>query len=177
MTQSILHDLDVHSSFAHSGGKCMPERVTAKVRKKHRVLLSLQEYGIVAIPDDPANGFIQRTLMLGCSIAVDKDEIGITIYRRFTLDAQSLLVVPLHDESFLDKIQHRHLPLFRLEHMGLFQFLQNIFGGIVADIIVIHGHVQHLIQHRVNTVNRGCLQSPFISQVIVESLHIGLLPC
>ena len=79
MSKSVLHDFDIYTCFAHSGGKGMPEGMAAKVRKKHRILLAFQEYGIVAIPDNPADGFIQRTLMLGCSVAVDEDKIGITI--------------------------------------------------------------------------------------------------
>lgn len=57
------------------------------------------------------------------------------------------------------------------------QLLQNTIRGITADVIVIHRHVQHLMQDRVDTVDSGSLQSPIVCQVIVESLHIRFLQC
>ena len=67
--------------------------------------------------------------------------------------------------------------LLGFEDVGLLQLLQNTVRGIAANVIVIHSHIQHLMQYRVNAVDGGSLQSPLICQVIVEPLYIRFLQC
>ena len=121
MAQCILHDLDVHTRFAHSCGECMPQGVTAKVRKQNGVFFTLLEHFIVAIPDDPADSLVQRSLIECSSIPVEEDEIRVSINGHLALQSDELLVLALHEKRFFHKSQHRHLPLtsFRLGGMDI----------------------------------------------------------
>ena len=77
MAQSILHHLNIHTRFAHSRCECMPQGVTAEVWKKHRVFFALLKHLVVAIPDDSADGLVQRSLVEGSAISVEEDKIRV----------------------------------------------------------------------------------------------------
>ena len=134
MTQSVLHDLDVHTRFAHSCGECMPQGVTAKVRKQNGVIFTLLEHFVAAIPDDPADGLVQRSLIKCSSIPVEEDKIRVTVDGHLALQSNELLVLALHKECFFHKSQHRHLRLtsFRLGGVDI-----EVASGLTVFIPVI----------------------------------------
>ena len=79
MTQSVLHDLDVHTCFAHSRGEGVPQGATAKVWKQNGIFLTLLEYFIIAVPDDPADGLVQRSLVESTAVPVEEDKIRVSV--------------------------------------------------------------------------------------------------
>lgn len=89
MPQSVLHYLDVHTRFTHSRGECMPQGVTAKVWKQNGIFFTLLEHLVIAVPDDPADSLVQRSLVKGTTIPVKEDEIRVTIVCQ-------VIVEPLH---------------------------------------------------------------------------------
>lgn len=116
MAQCVMHDLDIHACFTHSGGEGMPQRVTTKVRKQYGVFFTLLEHLVVAVPDDPADSLVQRSLIKGSAVPVEEDEIRVAVNGHLAHKSYKLLILPLHKERFFYKPQHRHLPLasFRL---------------------------------------------------------------
>ena len=137
MAQGILHNLDVHTCFAHSRGEGVPQGVTAKVWKQNRIFLALLEYFIVAVPDNPADGLVQRSLIEGAAVTVEEDKIRVSVNGHLALQSYKLLVLPLHEKRFLYESQHRHLPLacFRLGGMDI-EVASLLAGGI--SVIIVH---------------------------------------
>lgn len=110
MTKGVLNDLDIHSSLTHPGRECVSQGVAAKVRKEYGIILTLHQHFVIAVPSNSSNRFVHRSLVIGAAFPVYEDEVSIAIDGYFTLDTHSLLILPLHSESFLHKVQHRNLP-------------------------------------------------------------------
>ena len=111
MSQRILNDLNIDTSFAHSRSECMPKRVATKVGQEYWILLTLQKHLIIAISYDASNCLVQCHLMLRCPETIDKDEISISINRYFTPNIILLLKVSFLDECLSDKAEHRNLSI------------------------------------------------------------------
>ena len=71
--------------------------------------------------------------MLYAAIAVDKDEIGISIYFSRTLDAKSLLILLFYYKRFLNFWQHRDNSFSRLSFWGVYSKAHSI---IMAFVII-----------------------------------------
>ena len=76
MTKRFLNYLDIHSRFALSCGKCMPQNMTAKIRQELIRRPSLRKYLIIIISDNSAQRFIERPLMLSIAKPIDEDKIS-----------------------------------------------------------------------------------------------------
>ena len=55
MSECVLNDLYIYSSFTHSCCKCMSKRVTAKMRKQHIRFITVQKLLIIAITDNSSD--------------------------------------------------------------------------------------------------------------------------
>ena len=86
MSQSVLDHFYIYTSFTHSGGEGMPQRMAAEMGEQYCCIWILTQLGIIAVPDNSADGFVQCSKMLGTAISVDKDKIGVTVDGNFTLD-------------------------------------------------------------------------------------------
>ena len=64
MSECVLNDLYIYSSFTHSCCKCMSKRVTAKMRKQHIRFITVQKLLIIAITDNSSD------LALSCSLRI-----------------------------------------------------------------------------------------------------------
>ena len=73
MSKDILNDLQIDPCLTKAGGKGVPEDMTAKARKKDRVLIKigLQQDLIVAISGNPLDGLIKCALVLHITVTVD----------------------------------------------------------------------------------------------------------
>jgi len=80
MAENILDDLDVDAFLAHPRCEGMTKRMTTERRKKNKALHAGIQHMIVAVPDDAADGFVQGSLMLRMTEAVDKNEIRESIH-------------------------------------------------------------------------------------------------
>ena len=60
---------------------------------------------IVAVTNNTADCFIQGCLVLCLSKAIDKDKIGVTIYRNFAMNIQVFLFLLFKLKGFFDKIK------------------------------------------------------------------------
>ena len=81
VSQRILNHLDVHARFAHPGRERMPQGMTTETRQKNGTVRVFGKNFIVAVADDAADRFIQRSLMLTFTKTIDEDEVRIAIHR------------------------------------------------------------------------------------------------
>ena len=84
----------------------MPQTVAAKVGEQQGILLALQQDFIVAVTNDPAQGFVERSLMLRLTKPIDENEISIAINSGLAVDTRRKLSLLLLLECFLHKLQH-----------------------------------------------------------------------
>ena len=94
MSQRILNHLDVHARFAHPGREGMPQSMAAETRQEYGAVRILRQHFIVAVPDDASDGFVQRSLMLALSKAIDEDEVRVTVHRYRAADSVLRRSVP-----------------------------------------------------------------------------------
>lgn len=113
MTECILNNLDIYSSFTHSCRKCMSKRVTAKMWEKHFWIFCFQKLLIIAITDNTSDCLIQSRLMLRLTEAIKKYKICISIYCCFAVNPWQLLSLLFHNKCFSNKIKHWNLPVSR----------------------------------------------------------------
>ena len=63
MSECVLNDLYIYSSFTHSCRKCMSKRVTAKMWEKHFWIFCFQKLLIIAITDNSSDCFVECCLV------------------------------------------------------------------------------------------------------------------
>ena len=85
MPQNILNDLDVQALLTHSCCKGMPQNMTTERWEQNHFLVALLECFIITITNNPSQSLVERSLMLGLSKAINKDEIRISINRCFAM--------------------------------------------------------------------------------------------
>ena len=73
VSQGFLHDFDINASLYKPCRECMTQRMTAKTGEQQRALGAFGKLSIITVPDDPAQGFVQCSMMLTVPVAVDKD--------------------------------------------------------------------------------------------------------
>lgn len=85
MSECVLNDFHIHSGFTHSCGKCMSERMTAKMGKQNLRIITFQKLLVVTVPYDAADCFIERCLVLRLTKTVYNDKICVSVNRSFTM--------------------------------------------------------------------------------------------
>ncbi len=106
VTKDILNHLDVDAFLAHPGCEGVPKCMATEWRKKNEVRFAGVQHMIIAVPDDSANGLIQRSLMLRMTKAVDEDEIRIAIHFDAAAHAGRHLIPSFFKEGFFDVSKH-----------------------------------------------------------------------
>ena len=91
---------------------------------------------IVAIADDTAQCFVQRTLMLRLSITVEEDEVGVAVNRSGTGSASIQLVLLLLQEGCFDMSKHGDLTN-AVDSLGG----MNVAVAAVLSMTIVHKRV------------------------------------
>ena len=127
-------------SLTHPGRECVSQGVAAKVREEYRIIFSLHQHFVIAVPCNSSNRFVHGTLVIGATFPVYEYEVRIAIDGYFALDSHGLLILSFHLESFLHEVQHRNLPdtVAGLRGMNI-EIAPTLAAGI--SVIVVHQSV------------------------------------
>lgn len=123
----------------------MAQRMAAEVRKQHRITASFCQHLIIAVTDNPAKSFIQRSLMLRITKAVDEDEIRIPVNRCITSDTGFKLPPPFFCKSLPHRIQHRNPANTTSRFRGMDIAVATIGFMVVVDQRVVY--INHTLFH------------------------------
>ena len=121
VAEHVLDYLQVDPGFTEPGREGMPENVAGEVRQQYRIfrVLILFQHFQIAVPHDPGDRIIERSLMLDLSVPVDEDKAFVSVDVAPADKTGFLLILFLHLEGFSDALRHGNLTAARFRFRGV----------------------------------------------------------